>query len=1015
MPNQIYYSAKMMLLKMVVPVFCMLALMSSGANAQSTVTGKVIGADGVPVEGVSVVEQGTTNGATTGESGNFTLTVKDLNATLVISSVGYTEQKIALKGQSDITVVLEKSGAKELEQIVVIGYGAAQKRDLTGSIVSIDAEEIANRPATNALSLLSGKVAGLTVVNSGRPGAEPDIRIRGTSSINGVRPVYVVDGILNNNINFLNPADIASIEILKDPSSLAIFGVRGANGAIVITTKKAKAGQTNVNFNTSVGLKVVQDKMELTNGDQFRELVNEQFINDGEEPMVFDPYWTANTNWQDEIFQKGVVTYNHLSLSNATEKNRIYLGLGYTSEQGVIKNELYKKYTLNFTDELKVTDNLKFGVVFNGYRAELPLERGVDGAMRAAPIGPVWGPAGKYLYTLPSFQRAQVFNPLFQILYNEGTLIAREFRAVGSIYGDWTFLNDFNFRVQLFADYGFNTRRSYQNQIFFYNPDKGGDNIDSIRPETAVFQSQNIFPKTQMDYLLTYKKDFDKHEISVLAGITSYYQKFEGVGSSVQQGGALVIPNNPDKWYVDKVGDPATKVGSGSAWEDASLSYLARVLYNFDEKYLINASFRRDGSSQFYPLNNAWKNFGAVGLGWIISRENFFNNQEFFDLLKLKGSWGVLGSKNIDDDFRYPAYPTLTNRNSGVFGENVVPAIEPEYIVDPSLTWEEVHSYEVGIEADFMDRDFHFEANYYSRLTKNVITLIQGPTGTNPVIGNLGEIENKGLEFIASWQKDFSNGIGLQIAGNLTTINNKVIKLNKTGFRITAGTNGVAWTEAGLPIGVFYGYRHVGIYQSNADIKQSPKSSITVYPGDIKFADINGDGEITPDDRTIIGNPTPDFTYGGAINLNYKGIDFGLDLQGVYGNEIYRAWNIGQFATMNYQIARLDRWHGAGTSNWEPLLSLSHGNNYENSTYFIEDGSFFRVRNVQLGYTFKPDMLNKAGIKSLRIYVNAQNIATFANNTGYTPEIGGSPIEFGIDNGTYPVPTIYSAGLNLNF
>lgn len=1001
------------------PLLILVALLaSSQAFAQSTtVTGTVISAEGVPLESVSILEKGTSNGTTTDASGTFSLTVSNPNASLVLSFLGYETQTFALDGKTEISVVLAKTGAEELEQIVVIGYGTAQKRDLTGSIVSIDAEEIANRPATNALSLLSGKVAGLTVVNSGRPGAEPDIRIRGTSSINGAKPVYVVDGILNNNISFLNPADIASIEILKDPSSLAIFGVRGANGAIVITTKKAKAGQTHVNFNTSVGLKVVQDKMELTNGDQFRELLTEQFLNENQEPMEYEPYWTANTNWQDEIFQKGVVTYNHISVSNASEKNRIYLSLGYTSEEGVIINEQYRKYTINFRDELEVAKGLKFGVVFNGYRAELPLDRNVDGALRAAPIGPVWGPSGDFLYTLPAFQRAQVYNPLFQILYNEGTLISHQYRAVGSIYGDWNFLENFNFRVQLFADYGFNTSRDYDNQVIFYNPTKGGDNLDTVRPETAIHQKQNIFPKTQMDYLLTYQKDFGKHDFTVTAGITSYYQKFEGVSSTILQGDDIIIPNNPDKWYVNQVGDASTIIASPVApWEDASLSYLARVLYNFDEKYLINASFRRDGSSQFFPLNNTWENFGAVGLAWVVSRENFFNDQGFMNFLKLKGSWGVLGSKNIDPDYRYPAYPTLTNQNAGVFGENVVPAIEAQYIVDPSLTWEEVHSYEVGVEADFMDRDFHFEANYYRRLTKNVITLIQGPTGTKPGLGNLGEIENKGFEFIGSWNKDFSNGIGLQISGNLTTINNKVLKLNKTGFRITAGPGGVAWTQEGHPIGYFYGYEHAGIYQSNADIKQSPENKLgTVHPGDIKYADINGDGEITPDDRTMIGNPTPEFIYGGSINLNYKGIDFGVDLQGVYGNEIYRSWNQGQFAVMNYQLHKLGRWTGPGTSNWEPILSLAHANNYYNSSYFIEDGSFFRIRNVQLGYTFNPDMLNKAGINSLRIYVNAQNMATFANNTGYTPEIGGSPIAFSIDQGTYPVPAIYTVGLNVNF
>lgn len=981
------------------------------------INGKVTGEGGVPLSGVSVLVKGTTIGTTTNNEGNFSLTAPDANVTLVISSVGYDEQEIALGGRTEITVALVTS-TKVMDQVVVIGYGTAAKRDLTGSIATVKAKDIADRPSTNPLSLLQGKVTGLSIVNSGRVGVEPDVRIRGTNTINGVKPVYIVDGILNDNINFLNPADIESIEVLKDPSSLAIFGVRGANGAIAITTKKAKAGQLLVNFNSSVGIKKVQDKIKLTDAAQFKELYSEQLANQGAGTFDYS-FWNANTDWQDEIFQNGTINYNNISITGATEKNRFYMGLGYVNEDGIIKHENYKKYTLNVSDELRVTKGLRFGFTFNGYRAELPFESNirelnVGGAIRAAPIAPVLDPATGLYHTLPSFQRAQVFNPLVQVEVEKNTLINREYRAVGSIYGEVDFLKNFNFRVQFYADYGFNTSRSYQPIIEVYNPEiVGNDKRDTSRKSTSVSQRQSIFPKTQMDYLLTFKKGFSGHNISVLGGVTTYYRAFEGTNSSVQQGTAQVIPNNRDKWFVDAVGDPSTKLGGGSSWEDASVSFLGRVLYNFENKYLINASFRRDGSSQFYRLGNQWKNFGAVGVGWVVSKEDFFAGQNFLDYLKLKGSWGILGNKNIDDRFRYPAFPTLTNANSGVFGNNVVAALEREYIPDPNLNWETVHSYEIGLELNTLKNSLHFEANYYNKVTKDVLTLIAGPSGTLPGLGNLGEIANKGFEFSASWNTNLSIDLGFSVSGNLTTIKNNVNRLNKTGFEII---NGPARTTAGFPIGYFYGYVHDGLYQSNAEIDKSPVSTIgVVQPGDIKFKDINGDNEITTDDRTVIGNPTPDFIYGGSISFTYKGLDLGIDLQGVYGNEIFRAWNQGTFADFNYLVERLDRWNGPGTSNWEPILSTKRSNNYQNSSYWIEDGSFFRIRNLQLGYTFGSNVLSRAKIKSLRLYVNAQNIGTFANNTSYTPEIGGSATSFGIDNGTYPVPAVYTVGINLNF
>lgn len=767
-----------------------------------------------------------------------------------------------------------------------------------------------------------------------------------------------------------------------------------------------------VNFNTTIGFKEVSDRIKLTNGAQFRELYNEQLANQNSAPFDYT-YFNANTDWQDQIFQQAFLNYNNVSITGATDKNRFYMGIGTVSEEGMIKHEKYKKLTLNISDELQVNKNLKFGFTLNGFRAELPVERGVGGAIMAAPIAPVMDAASGLYHTLPDFQRAQVYNPLVSVEDEKFTQIRREYRAVGSIFGELKFLTDFTFRAQLYADYGFNTNRSYQPLLSVFNPEiTGDDKVQLLRERTSVSQSQDIYPKLQQDYLLTYAKQLGGHSLTVMGGVTSYYNAFEGTSSSINQGSSFPIPNDPRFWYVDNVGDPATRLGNGSAWETATLSYLGRALYNYEGRYLVNASFRRDGSSAFRGAGR-WQNFGAVGLGWVVSEEAFFKNQTFFDYLKFKASWGVLGNQNIDDRYRYPAYPTLTAANSGVFNNNILAALQNEYIADPNLHWETVNAKEIGVEFNTFKNRLSFEINYYDKMTKDILVIVPGISGTAPGLSNLGEVSNRGLELSGSWNETLANGLSYTIAGNFTTFQNKVHKLSTKGYQII---NGASRTTEGFPIGYFWGYKAIGVYQTEAEFIKSPASSIgEVYPGDLKYEDVDGDGFITEADRTMIGNPTPDFSYGISANVGYKGFDFSVEGMGVYGNEIFRQWNKGTFAQFNYLEGRMDRWNGTGTSNWEPILHTGRANNYQNSSYWIEDGSFFRIRNVQLGYNFSTVALEKIKIKSLRLFLNVQNLKTFTYATGFTPEIGGSSTAFGVDNGTYPVPRIYTFGLNLNF
>lgn len=980
-----------------------------------TVNGRVTSATGEALAGVSVSVKGAANqGTSTDKTGNFTISVPD-TATLVFSSVGFESQEIEVKGQATINVALTAVTAA-LEQVVVIGYGAANRRDLTGTIATVKGREVADRPSTNPVASIQGKVAGVYIVNNGRPGAQPDIRIRGTNSINSVGPLYVVDGILNDNISYINPGDIESMEILKDPSSLAIFGVRGANGVVIITTKKAKAGQVMVNFSSSVGVKQVVDKIKLTDAAGFKLLYDEQLVNQAADAGRTNvPYnyskWQGNTDWQDQIFQNAILNYNNINITGATDKNRFYMGLGYITEEGVIKHERLQKLTLNINDEYRVSKALKFGFNFNAYRAQLPQERSVGAAVTAAPIAEPYNAQYGLYSSLPDFQRAQVGNPLIDVELRKNTQLNYEYRAVGSITGELDFLRKFNFKATLFADYGFNTGRGYSPIIAVYNPDiVNAAPIDTLSRSTSVTQFHNLYTKVQQDYLLTYKNKWGDHNLTVLGGITSYFSSYEAVNSGRTQGSGFAIPNNPRFWYTE-IGDAATQTGGGSAWEAATLSYLARGLYSFQSKYLFNASFRRDGTSAFPKNGGRYQNFGSVGAAWVVTREDFMSNQNWADELKVKASWGILGNQNTGN--QYPFFPLLTSSSSGVFGNNIVQALTPTYLPDSNLHWETVHSYEAGVELNTLGNKLHFEANWYHKLTKGILVTIPGIAGTTPGVGNLGEVENYGIELSATYNHRVNEDLNFSISGNFTTLHNEVKELSTSGYEIVQDPSR---TKTNYPLGFFYGYAANGIYQTAAEIGKSATSQIgEVKPGDIKYKDITGDGTINTDDRTMIGNPTPDFTYGASFNATYKGIDFNLDVMGVYGNEIFRNWNRGTFAQFNFPEYRMDRWNGVGTSNWEPILSTGRANNYLISSYYIEDGSFFRIRNLQLGYNFEPTMLARMRVKGLRLYVNAQNLATFKNSTGYTPEFGGSATSFGIDNGSYPLPAIYTFGLNLNF
>lgn len=992
------------------------------------VTGKVTSAAGEPLAGVSVTVKGSRTGTVTDANGNFSLTVPD-DGVLVFSSVGYEPVEMAVAGKSTLTVSLQQS-ARKIDEVVVIGYGTASKRDLTGSIAKVAGKEIADKPNTNPVASLQAKVAGLTIVNSGTPGQAPDIRIRGTNSLGGnLKPLYVVDGIFNDNIDYINPADIESIEVLKDPSSLAIFGVRGANGVIAVTTKKGKAGQTVVNFNTAFGFKKLVDKIAWANASEFQTLYDEEKTNDG--TILTSPFdyskWAANTDWVDAVTRTGKFNTNNLSISTSSDKNKFYMGVGYTTDEGIIKHEKLKKIQLTITDELKVNKFLKLGFNINTVKQDNPYGASwvLDAARKVIPQvsagtksiytkNPYGLDSNTYnlYYELPSIQNSGVINPLL-ILENEwDKTISQENRIVASAFAEFSLHRNLSFRSTVYADISNVNARIYTPVYNAY--DAASDLAFLYSRRTGVRESDDTYKKFQTDNILTYKGRISAdHNITGMVGFTTYDFRYAGrFGSSLQSITGNAIPDDKRFWYISNgFEDPTSVRASSGQYERTTASFLARALYNFRGKYYFNASFRMDGTSVF--PNNQWQPFWAIGAAWELTKETFMQDQNVFDFLKLKASTGVLGVQNTGG-YNYPAYPLLNSGSAAVFGDLVYTAAQEAYLADKNLKWETNHANEIGVELDAFKRRLHFEAAYYSKTTKGLLAQVdQGGLGDGLL--NQGSLRNNGIELSAGWTQSLGKDLSLTVSGNLTTFKNEVLELAGNG---APKYDGPSITQVGSPIASFYGYIVEGIYQSYADKLASPVNTEFTYgPGDFKYKDVNGDGVINTDDKTIIGNPTPDFTYGGSVSLTYKGFDLGVDFGGVYGNEIYRIWGGTEspFQRVNYPKFKVNRWRGEGTSNWDPILGQGHRINYEISTYGIEDGSYFRLRNIQLGYNVEPKFISKLKMKSLRLFLNVQNMKTWKNNLGYSPEFGGSATQFSVDYAGNAIPVVTTFGLNVNF
>lgn len=1005
-----------MIKKLLLTYFILIIGLLSGM-AQQTITGKVIDEQGLPLPGVSVIIKNTLRGTTSDIDGNFAISAASTD-TLMFSMIGMASQSVFVGNKTRIDIKMLPE-TRQLDEVVVIGYGTVKKSDLTGSVSSLKGDDVTKITSLNPEQGLQGKVTGVQVSStSGAPGALPSIRIRGVGTFNNSSPIFVVDGVILDDISFLNGNDIASMEVLKDASATAIYGSRGANGVIIVTTKSGKLGAEKATFNYSgeYSIQKLAKKIDLLNGSEFATIANE--IKPGSYNNV---ELVPNTDWQDLIFHTAPMQSHQLSASGATKMMQYYVGLGYFKQDGIIDKSGYDRITIKLNNVYNLTSFLKLGnnITLSPYKQQ-NAPNVTYSVYRAQPLLKPFYDDGSYAVVY------NVGNPLADLSYSNN--YRKGIRGVGNIYAEAKILKWFVAKSSFGIDAAYNKAQSFTPAYTVYNPDGTASQQQNVLSDLFKGTSDNL--TWLWENTLSFNKTLlDKHVLDVVAGYTMQNTSSEEMRIS----GENVLRNNSDFWYMNPsyVLDPSNNVNTVNSIFNgvdpgqyySMISYLFRVNYTYGGKYILTATFRRDGSSKFNK-ENRFSNFPSFAAGWNISKESFMENFPAISNLKVRGSWGIIGNEKIS---YYDRYSRVQSNLLSVFGasEAAYPAASYGKSGNPDLKWESTKQTDVGLEIGLFKNKLTGEFDYYHRLTNDILVELSTPgylgNGQGQKVRfNAASVLNSGYEMHVSWRDkvgDFSYSLG--VLGS--TIHNEVKKIGgNSGIDsvLIGGTlgNGIPVTQSrvGLPIGSFYGYKTNGIFQSQAELDAYPHDS-QAGVGDLRFVDTNKDGVINGLDRTNIGSPIPTLIFGFNFELGYKNFDFSFDLQGQTGNKIFNGKEVVRPDPYNFEKHVMDRWTGPGTSNKEPRPSFG-GYNYAPSDRFIQDGSFLRLRNVTLGYTIPQTFASKAYIQQLRIYVKGSNLYTLTKFTGYTPEIGSSDVlSNGIDYGIYPITAVYSVGVNITF
>jgi TonB-linked SusC/RagA family outer membrane protein len=850
----------------------LLCIVPKNMIAQSIpVTGVVVGTDGQPISGVSVLEQGTTNGTATNDAGAFSITVNNLNATLSFSSLGYNTQVVALNGRNTLQVTLTGSAAKELEQVVVIGYGTQRKIDLTGANTNIKGSEIANIPALTATQAIQGKVSGVQITSSGAPGSAPNVRIRGVGSIlGGADPLYVVDGIITSDIRNINNADILSIEVLKDASSTAIYGARAANGVLLITTKAGSKGGFSVNYDGYAGVKMLINKVNMAQANLYTLYSNEA----AGANVITSADITGNTNWMDEVTRLAIIQNHNLSFNGGKDKYRYYLSGGYLNEQGVLKGNDYSRFTLRYNHELTITSKLKFGnnLSFSRYISNNKPYSVFTQAYLASPIYNAKRPDGTYGFT----ETSNVGNPLATLDFTNDKSYG--VRGGGSLWGEYKITKDLSFRSSFGID-------AEKNNGHVYTPVYQVSSTQKNEESTLTYTEDSIYQWTWDNYF-TYKKNIGDHDFTATLGHTA--ERRNGWSSRATK---RDVANDKDKWklnFKDTAGGQQNFRDPISNYFKRE-SYFIRVNYKYLNRYLVNATYRRDANSNFSP-NHRWGDFPAIGVGWLIDKEGFMEDQKLFTNLKLRASYGLVGNDVVPAG-AFDLKPT--RELYAYFGTNYINGATITGIVDPNLQWEITKEFDVGLEFSLLDGKLSGELDYYhKKATKALYTIPLLDIGFGESFTtNAADVLNEGLEISVGWKNRINDHTDYSLKANATFNKNNVENVG-IGKALDFGSlnNGFTATRTlvGQPIGSFWVYETDGIFQTVADVNAYPHL-LNTKPGDFKILDKNKDGIIDNLDRVFVGSYQPKIYGGFNAALNWKKFDFGIDIYGNFGNKIYNA------------------------------------------------------------------------------------------------------------------------------
>jgi TonB-linked SusC/RagA family outer membrane protein len=974
---------------------------------------------GEPLFGASVIVQGTSNGTTSDFDGNFSLTNVDEGQVLVISYVGFLNKEVTVTG-SDLGTIPMQEDVATLDEVIVVGYGTQRKKEITGAVSVVGAETIENIKPVRIEQALQGQVAGLNITSgSGAPGAALNINIRGVSTNGDNRPLILLDGAVIEDLSVVNPGDIESINVLKDATA-GIYGVRAANGVILITTKSGRyESEMKFDFKTYYGFQETTRKLPVLNATEYGLLVNEAFANGGQQPPFTDVSgFGQGTDWQDEVFDVAPIYNADLTVSGGGKNSRTSFNVSYLDQKGIVGKEKSKfnRFTSRLSHDHNFLKNFKFNssIIFSGTETNGILENAIGSvlynALNNAPTFSVRDENGNF--TLAEGLGNEVINPVAQL--NDTWNETRVRRINGNFGLNYTFFENWQVESRIQMNYSEVIGWFFQPEAFY-----GSGKVFNIE-RNSVTENLSIFRDYTWDSFAKYTNSFnDAHNLNVTVGAsvfqtTGYFKSFTGFD----------VPNNDP--LQASIGNASMVqdnfVNGGNTFDARLLSYFGRAQYDYKGKYLFSAVIRRDGSTKFGP-NNKFGWFPSFSAGWVLTDENFMADNGIVDFLKIRGSWGIIGNDRIPD-FRFES--NLQGEGEYVIDNQIVfgDAIGP--ISNPEIKWEEQKTFNIGFDAEFLSNDLDVTFDYFNRRTEDLLVIApvsgilgDAAPGSGPPVVNAGTVENKGFEVSVSYRHNFNNGLNLSVGGNFTALENEVLFVNNDNAFIPGGSFGVGQDfpsrmEAGFPIGYFYGLQTDGIFQNQSEI-DAHATQQGARPGDIRFVDVNGDGEITADDRTNIGDPIADFLVGFNFSLSYKNFDFQTYAFASIGNDIVRNYERFQPLT-NRSVYFLDRWTGPGSTNSDPRVTTAATGNSLFSDYFVEDGSYLRIQNIQLGYNFPEGIFEDSNFDALRLYVTVNNPFTFTEYRGYDPTAtSGAPIGGGIDIGFYPTPRTYLFGVNLNF